>query len=134
MIAPYPQPVPQWQVGTSRPPAPPPPRALLCTHTRAHAHTRTLAMQQLSIALLALTAGRLAQNDEASEDMGIVNSVFRGIRSMRSTYQLTRERPVCYCKVGDARVREVVAREIVTVQTMGQCGELKISGMDACVQ
>ena len=51
MIAPYPQPVPQWE------------------------------------------------NNGVVDEMSTINDVFRGIRAMRNNYQLTRERPVCYCKV-----------------------------------
>ena len=62
--------------------------------------------------------------------MRTLDEVSRGIRSMRANFKLTRERPVCYCKAGDAAVRKLLGEQLEMIQTIGQCGDLMISDMD----
>jgi len=64
-------------------------------------------------------------------EMATLDTVFRSIRSMRNACNLTRERPVCYCKAGDPAERELLTAQVATLQVMGQTGELNITDMDA---
>ena len=49
---------------------------------------------------------------------------------MRADFKLTRERPVCYCKAGDAAVRKILTEQVDLIQTIGQSGDFLVSGMD----
>ena len=73
------------------------------------------------------------ENNKVVADMNTLDEVFRGIRSLRADFKLTRERPVCYCKAGDAGVRKLLADQLGLIQTMGQCGDLNISDMNGKV-
>ena len=64
-------------------------------------------------------------------EMATLDTVFRSIRSMRNACNLTRERPVCYCKAGDPAERELLTAQVATLQVMGQTGELNITDMGA---
>ena len=70
-------------------------------------------------------------NPSLIAEMATLDTVFRSIRSMRNACNLTRERPVCYCKAGDPAERELLTAQVATLQVMGQTGELNITDMDA---
>lgn len=70
------------------------------------------------------------ENNAVIEQMRTIDAVSRGIRSMRADFKLTRERPVCYCKAGDAAVRKILTEQVDLIQTIGQSGDFLVSGMD----
>ena len=55
-------------------------------------------------------------NKQVDVDQKTLDGIFRAMRSMRATYQMTRERPACYLRAADPLVRALVDKEISVIK------------------